>query len=472
MTLTNIDKGWGFVVRLLRSIVRRGTIHLTGKYAATLKMAGAALTIRVVSAAIAFGSQVLVARWLGSSEFGSYVYVWTWLLLLGDLVHLGLPLTAQRFVPEYVQAGSTDLLRGYLSGSRWLTFLAATAIALIGTLIVALAGQALDDNLVVPFYLACAAIPAYALTFMVDGLARSYNWINLALLPAYIVRPLIWIAMIAGLRAADIPLDATKVMAVLVCAAWLACLLQIVQLDRKLSAVVSKGPRRYAPKQWLSTALPVVFVWGLYTLLTSTDILVLKQFRPAEDVAHYYAAAKMLAFVSMIYFAVAASSAHRFTDYHVSGDREGLAAFAATTVGLTFWPSLAVSVFILVFGRPLLSLFGTDFVSGYPVMAILAIGVLARSSIGPAERLLNVLGHQRTCAVAYSIAFAFNIIACLVLAPVYGAIGAATATAGAFVIESLLLFVIVKRALGLHMFVWNPAKARVMPVRPAVAKVN
>ena len=471
MTLTNISRGWALAVRLFRAAVRRGTIHLTGKYAATLKMAGAALTIRIVSAAIAFGSQVLVARWLGSSEFGSYVYVWTWLLLLGDLVHLGLPLTAQRFVPEYAQSGSTDLLRGYLSGSRWLTFVAATAIALLGAGVVALAGSALDENLVVPLYLACAAIPAYALTFMTDGLARSYNWVNLALLPAYVVRPLIWIAVIAGLRAANIPLDAAKVMAVLLCASWVACLLQIVQLDRKLGAVVSKGPKRYAPKQWLGTALPVVFVWGLYTLLTSTDILVLKHFRPAEDIAHYYAAAKLLAFVSMIYFAVAASSAHRFTDYHVSGDRDGLAAFAATTVGLTFWPSLAVSVFVLVFGRPLLTMFGSDFVSGYPVMAILAIGVLARSSIGPAERLLNVLGHQRTCAVAYSIAFAFNITTCLLLAPAYGAIGAAAATAGAFVIESVLLFVIVKRALGLHMFVWNPARRAVL-IAPAAVKVN
>jgi O-antigen/teichoic acid export membrane protein len=470
--LTCINKAWGLTARVFSAVTRRGTIHLTGKYGATLRMAGAALTIRIASAAIAFGSQVLVARWLGSSEFGSYVYVWTWLLLLGDLVHLGLPLTAQRFVPEYVQAGSTDLLRGYLSGSRWLTFAAATAIALLGALVVAVAGSTFDENLVLPFYLACVAIPAYALTFMTDGLARSYNWVNLALLPAYVVRPLIWIAVIAGLRAANIPLDATKIMGVLVGAAWIACVLQIVQLDRKLKAVVSKGPKRYQPRRWLSTALPVVFVWGLYTLLTSTDILVLKQFRPAEDVAHYYAAAKMLAFVSMIYFAVAASSAHRFTDYHVSGDRDGLAAFAATTVGLTFWPSLAATVFILVFGRPLLTLFGTDFTSGYPVMAILAIGVLARSSIGPAERALNVLGQQRLCAVAYSIAFAFNIIACLALAPAFGAIGAATATAGAFVIETLLLFAIVKRALGLHMFVWNPGVARPVMVRPVPVKVN
>jgi len=39
------------------------------------------------------------------------------------------------------------------------------------------------------------------------------------------------------------------------------------------------------------------------------------------------------------------------------------------------------------------------------------------------------------------------------------------------VIESVLLFVIVKRALGLHMFVWNPARRAVL-IAPAAVKVN
>ena len=70
-----------------------------------------------------------MARWMGSFEYGTYVYVWTWLLLIGDLVHLGLPLTAQRHIPEYTQRGALDLLRGYLIGSRWLTFTLATTVA-------------------------------------------------------------------------------------------------------------------------------------------------------------------------------------------------------------------------------------------------------------------------------------------------------------------------------------------------------
>jgi O-antigen/teichoic acid export membrane protein len=429
---------------------------LSGKHAAQ-REAAIAFAIRVVSAGVIFASQALIARWIGSYAFGTYIYVWTWLLLAGDLVHLGLPLTAQCFVPKYTAAGSDDLLRGYLSGSRWLTFIAGAAAAVAAAAGVFVFRNLFDGQLLAPMYLACAALPAYALGFMVDGQARSYNWVNLALLPTYIVRPLLLIGIVAALRVLHVDLDATGVMAALVTAAWVAIAAQLFQLCRRLKSVTPPGRKLYAAKDWLGTALPIVFAWGLYTLLTSMDVLVLKQFRPADEVAHYYAAAKIVGLVSIIYFAVAATTAHRFTTYFVSENSTDLVAFAASTVRWVFWPSLGLTLLLLAAGLPLLMIFGADYVSAYPVMAVLAVGLLARASIGPAERVLNVIGLQRKCALAYLAAFTVNISVCLVLAPGYGALGVATATSGAFVVESVLLFMIAKRGLGLHMFVW-PSK--------------
>jgi O-antigen/teichoic acid export membrane protein len=310
-----------------------------------------------------------------------------------------------------------------------------------------------------PFYFACIALPFYSCTFMFDGLARSYNWINVALLPPFVMRPLLLIAGVAAMRAAGFGIDATTAMAVLAAATWLTALLQLFQIERRLGAAVPPGPKTYDVRLWLNTALPIMLVWGMYTLLISTDVLVLRYFQPAEEVAHYYAAAKTLALISIIQYAVAAAAAHRFTAYHVAGDRAGLAAFAAGTVRWVFWPSLAGCVLMLVLGKPLLTLFGAGFSDGYPVIAALAIGQLARAAIGPAERLLNMLGEQRACAVAYAAAFAVNVLGCVALAPAFGGIGVASATACAFVVESAMLFVITRRRLGLHMFIWRPQSA-------------
>lgn len=437
----------------------RANDWLTAEHSLTQRVAGAAFIIRIGSAAIVFGSQILLARWMGQTEFGNYVYVWTWLLLVGELVHVGLPLTAQRFIPEYQQAGAHDLLRGYLVGSRWLTWTIGAAAGLAGAVSVYALKPWLDPQVVVPLYFACAALPFYGLGFLLDAQARSYDWINLALLPEYIARPLLIIAVVAALYFSGRAIDAATVTAVLVIAIWLMALMQLFQLHRRLNATVPAGPRRYDVRHWLHTSMPILLVWGMYTLLTSTDILVLKQFRPAEEVAHYYAAAKTLALLGIIQFAVAAAAGHRFTAHHVAGDRAALAAFAADTVKWVFWPSLAATLAMLALGKFVLMLFGESFVAGYPVLAILAVGLMARASVGPAERLLNMLGQQRTCAVAYAAAFTVNLVGSLALAPAYGAIGVASATAAAFVVEASLLFVIARRRLGLTMFVWRPRAA-------------
>ena len=74
----------------------------------------------------------------------------------------------------------------------------------------------------------------------------------------------------------------------------------------------------------------------------------------------------------------------------------------------------------LALGKPMLRLFGQGFEAGYPLMLVLSVGLLARASIGPAERLLNMLGEQRMCALVYACAFATNLVLCFVLVPRFG----------------------------------------------------
>src|SRR5262245_47159434 len=114
------------------------------------RAAGMAFLIRVASAALIYLSHVLFARWMGSFEFGVYVYVWTWVLLLGGLVDLGIATGAQRFIPEYTGRKQLDMLRGFLSGSRWLVLAMSTGWAGLAALGIALFGRHIDSYEVMP----------------------------------------------------------------------------------------------------------------------------------------------------------------------------------------------------------------------------------------------------------------------------------------------------------------------------------
>jgi O-antigen/teichoic acid export membrane protein len=423
------------------------------------KMAGNVFLVRVGSAVLALVSQVLLARWMGRFEFGIYIYVWTWVLMIGALADLGLSSAARRFIPEYIEHKAFDRLRGFLSGSRWLASAIATAFGALGALGVFMARPWLDTYEVIPLYLACATLPIYGLVQVQAGIAQSYNWPNLALMPFYVWRQLLLTVLMGAAWVFGLQTDAVTAMLIALATAWIVTIGQLFVLNRHLRAKVEAGPKAHEPRTWLSTSFPMFMVEAFYTILTYVDILVLEHMRSPDEVAVYYAAARILAIVAFVYFAIAGATTHRFTEYHVSGNRERLAQFFAETIRWTFWPSLAACVLILAFGYPLLELFGPNFGSGYPVMFILACGMLARAAIGPAERLLSMLGERKPCAVVYAVAFAVNLTLCVILIPHFGIAGAAIATATAVVSESLMLFVVARRRLGLHVFILGKTRA-------------
>src|ERR1700748_1477698 len=96
----------------------------------TRKLAGTIFIIRVLSAGLAYLSQILLARWMGGSDYGIYVYVWTWVLLLGSMMDFGISASAQKIIPKYRTRGEHALLRGFLSGSRWMTFAVSAVVSL------------------------------------------------------------------------------------------------------------------------------------------------------------------------------------------------------------------------------------------------------------------------------------------------------------------------------------------------------
>jgi len=415
--------------------------------------AGKVFLVRVASAVLALASQVLLARWMGSFQFGIYIYVWTWVLMIGALSDVGLSSAARRFIPEYTELKLPELLRGFLTGSRWLAFAIATAIGAAAVGAVTLLSSFIDQFTLVPLYLAFATIPIYGLGQTQAGIAQSYNWPNLALMPFYIWRQLIITIAMGAAYLFGAPTGAVTAMTVAVGTAWAVTLVQLVLLERRLKTTVPPGRKQYEPKTWLATSLPIFMVEFFYLLLTYVDILTLERFRSPDEVAVYYAGARILALVAFIYFAISGAATHKFTEYHVAGDEKRLALFFAETVKWTFWPSLAACALILALGKPLLSLFGQNFERGYSVMFILAVGMLARAAVGPAERLLNMLGERKQCALIYAAAFAINLVLCVLLIPHLGIEGAAVATSTALAVESVLLYLVAKRRLGFHVFI-------------------
>jgi O-antigen/teichoic acid export membrane protein len=440
----------GAIARL-RAMLSGGSNEAT----VTRRLAGTIFAIRVISAALAYLSQILLARWMGGSDYGIYVYVWTWVLLLGSMMDFGLSSSAQKIIPEYRASGEHALLRGFLAGSRWMTLAASTAVSVLLAGLVLLLSPWIESGAVIPMYVGCLTLPAFVVANTQDGIARSHDWMRLGLMPQFIVRQALIIGLTAGAVVLGFQLGATAAMLASAAAVWIAMIGQLLMLNRSLARHIEPGPKHYDISGWLSVSLPILLVEGFYLLLSYTDVLVLQQFRSSEEVGVYFAVVKTLALVSFIHYAMSATTAHRFAEYHALGDNARLSAYVAHAINWTFWPSLIATLILLAVGEPLLWLFGSQFVAGYSIMFVAAIGLVVRAAIGPVERLLNMLGHQHICALAYALAFVMNVVLCVALVPRYGGHGAAAATSISLIFETVLLFWIVRRRLGLHVLAFG-----------------
>lgn len=417
-----------------------------------------AFAIRIASAALALFSQVLMARWLGGFEYGIFVLVWTSMLILGNLSCLGFHTSVVRYIPEYREKGELDNLRGVMAGSRLFVLIVSTLFAAAGLAAVwALAGR-IESYYVIPFLLGIVCLPMIALSDTLEGIARANSWAITALAPIYILRPIIILAALGLALLSGQEPDATTALVAAILATYATTLFQIVTITARTRGEVAGARSMFRWRQWLLVSLPIFLVEGFFFMLTNADVLMVGYFMDPTDVAVYFATVKTLALVHFVYFAVKAGVAQRYARYAHGTERDKLAAFARQTAGWTFWPSLAMGVAVLVIGKPMLMLFGPGFDAGYPLLFVLVLGVVARSSVGPAESLLTMSGHQNVCAALYGITLAINVALNIVLIPVLGLWGAAIATAVAMACEAAMLSYTVWRKLGIVMSVFMPAE--------------
>src|SRR6266568_2962041 len=221
----------------------RSMLDGSGEASLTKRLAGTIFIIRVISAALAYLSQILLARWMGGSDYGVYVYVWTWVLLLGSMMDFGISASAQKIIPEYRACGEHELLRGFLSGSRWMTFAVSALVSVLLAIVVDGLSPWIDANAITPLLIGCLTLPAFVVANTQDGIARSHDWMRLGLMPQFVVRQSFIIGFTAGAVVLGLNLDSTTAMLASAAAVWLAMIGQMIALNRKLASTIEPAHR-------------------------------------------------------------------------------------------------------------------------------------------------------------------------------------------------------------------------------------
>ncbi|BBL81901.1 flippase [Thermus thermophilus] len=409
--------------------------------------AGIAFVIQATGTGLKYLTQVLLARWMGATEYGVYAYAFTWANLLSVFATLGFTTGVLRFVPEYLAKKDWAHMRGLIRRVRQLVLLAGIVLAAVGGLaLIVLRSPQMDVSTLL---LGMGLVPLLALMSMQMEMVRGMQRIALAYAPPMLLQPVLALGTAFIVLKAMGALTSVATIGAFMLAVLVVLGVQSQGLIRVLPREALLAPPSYETVGWLRVSFPLLLVSGSLIVLNQSDILMIGIFIGPKEAGIYTAATKTAALVSFVLVAVNAIAAPMISEFHAKGDREKLQEMVSAAAQWMFWPSLGATLGLALFGRAVLGFFGPEFAEGYWALVLLALGQLVNASVGPVGYLMSLTGHQNLSAWVYGLSALVNIGLNALLIPIWGLVGAALATMTTMVLWNVWLYALVRRLLGI-----------------------
>lgn len=408
------------------------------------------MSIRSCAAVAAYAVDVMLARWLGASEFGIYNFALAWLTLLAIVACLGLPGASLRFVPEYIAAGDRSALRGLLRRSSLLVLATGVVISVLGIGAILLGRIDLDERYVIPVSIALLGIPLAALVQLNTETARGFGWLVVAYAPAQLAMPILLLGAALFMLQVHGSLTGTDVVVATILSLALVLLYQSVTIRRRARSDLRAVAPTFDTWRWVGVSLPLLLINGITAFSAQLDLILVGAFREPDEIGFYAAAAKVAVLVSYVAYGVLGLMEPKIASLYSKEKHVELQSLLSGLIHWVFWPSLLITLAVILLADFLLGLFGPRFVAGYWPLVLLALGNMAVVSTGPTRSLLTMTGHQGDCLLVSAATLALNVILVALLTPVFGIVGTAAATAFAMLVRSAWLLAVVNRKLGLQ----------------------
>lgn len=403
---------------------------------------------RLGGAGIAILTQLLVARTVGAEGLGAYYLALSALALLSMFGSLGLPWIVPGIVAEQGEKGTNA--HGLFALARREAGMASLGLTALALGFVWLLPFVAAD-LRWPLTVAIVAVPATTQMRMNGALANAQRRFVLAYLPELLLRPLlVFVAAVVWMFVA--PLWAVPgVLAVNLLATAGLGLGQNALLHAGQTEHSGAQARRAARPQYAQhrrAALPMVAATLFLAIFADLDIMIAGLFLDAHHLGLFSAALRISMFVGFFIQAGHQIVVRDLADAFLAKDNESL----RVVIGKTNWINLAVSggalIGTVLAGPFVLSLFGPDFVSAYPILVVLVAAQMVRAAMGPGVQVLAIV-HQTGRSAPVFVAAALVLFAGNgLLIPLWGMMGAALAVIVTTLLWTLWVGILATQAAG------------------------
>lgn len=403
--------------------------------------------IRIVSLAMQFAGSIIIARLLGVAEFGVYAYAFTWVVILGLLLSLGVTQLATRELPRFIELGQQGAFR------RFVALLFSLIIASAGFSACVLAGlqQAGYVNVAVGWHWLAFGILIHGLILGLAAVLQSLQQVVKSQFVETVLRQglfLIALGLLFAWRVSPSAFDIFR-LAVLVSVPIMSLMMWMTY--RAMNGIawpVSQTTDVMSGRIWMISAVPLLVMLFASQMQTNLDVLLIGVLADADDVGRYRTASRGADLMFIATGIAIQVLGPMLAQTLAQGNHEqGQALITQSTLISTVLGGV-ICVVMCVGASIYLGLFGPDFVAGADILRILVCAQMIGILCGPVTIILVTLGHERLVLLVAVGVLLLNLVLNLSLIPTFGPIGAAWATFIAVITLQVVLMVFLIRQDG------------------------
>lgn len=414
-----------------------------GRAANQKQIRGSSLLLvgRMIGLALDFVSQVLIVRYLEKTEYGAFALALSIVAIGTTVCLLGLERTVGRFAPIYQEEGDLGRMWGTIGVVVGTVLTTGLAVVLGVYAFQGVIGGVVDNELALAILLVMIVLsPLQALDSLLIALFATFGSARSIFVRRYVLAPVLQLSIVIALVAtgSDVRLLAVGYVAAAAfgIAIYTVVLLRMLQRQGLLGAL-RRDTLRFPARELFAFSIPLLASDLVVVLRTSLTVILIEVLRTTTEVAEYRAVLPLAIqnlFVATSFRFIFTPGASRL---YARGDRTAINDLywqTAAWIAILSFPLFALCV---GFAEPLAaSLFGEPYRAAGMTLAILCVGYYVNGAMGFNSLVLRVFNRVRFLVTVDLMTALVNIVVAVLLIRQFGAIGAAIATTGTFIVQN------------------------------------
>ena len=417
-----------------------------------VRISSIAFLIQLFGLGLKYGTEIIYAKILGPENYGVLSFVVGCINILTVVSTVGLTTSALKFIPHYMTKGQQSKLNDFVWFSRSVPLVICLLVFLLYRYAVQPQLQPSMRNEILSMGL-LLLLPLITLTKIQAMVLQGFKRVRDALTPIYIHQTIAALALLLFFVVILPGWEKLTIVLVAIVTSYLVCALvqyRLIPRNGPSGRSPFRGDAHKEVGHWLSTSLPLFFSGSFAITLKYMDLIMLSNLAGDEAAGYYSAIVKT---AGLIIFGTAAANKiviPMISETWTARDFVGLERTVKTGILVSVIPGLCFALPIVLFGKLLLGLFGSDYVPFYSVLLLVVFGQLINALAGPVIFVLEVTAYQKASMLIYGFSAVFNFSMNLILIPAMGVMGAGITSMLTLALWNTLFIIVVKRKTGIN----------------------